>query len=85
MPGSGRRSRRRRLLAAFLATRHQARSLQRLLHKRVAQLDLVLVPQLLVEVPDVQIKVGFPVQRQHFFHRLQRHPLAAGFSLSPVR
>jgi hypothetical protein len=41
------------MLAALLATRHQGRPLQRLLHPGVAQLDGMLLPKLLVEVPDV--------------------------------
>ena len=40
--------------------RHQAGSLQRLLHPGVAQLDPVLLPQLLVEVPHVQVEVLSP-------------------------
>ena len=40
---------------------HQPGSLQRFLHPGVAQLDRVLVPQLLVEVPDVQVVVRLSV------------------------
>jgi len=37
--------------SALAPLRHQARSLQRWLHPRVAQLDLVFIPQFLVKVP----------------------------------
>jgi hypothetical protein len=37
--------------SALAPLRRQARSLQRWLHPRVAQLDLVFIPQFLVKVP----------------------------------
>lgn len=41
----------------------------------VAQLDLVLLAQLLLEMPHVQIEVPLPTQLQHALDRRQRYPL----------
>ena len=45
--------------------RHQARSLQSVLHAGVAQFDAVLLAELLVKVPDVQVGLHLLEQLQH--------------------
>ncbi len=52
-------------LASFL---HQASSLQRQLHPRVTQLDVMVRDQLLVKMPHIEIEVLLLVQPQHFLH-----------------
>src|SRR5579863_3740345 len=56
---------------------HQARGLQRLLHPRVAQTDLMFLAELLMKVTYVQIEVSVPVKTQNLFGLLLRHPPAA--------
>jgi len=60
--------------AALPAPGHQSGALQRLLHPRVAQLDPVLLHQLLVKMAHVQIEILLPIQPQHLLHLGQRHP-----------
>src|SRR5712672_3116849 len=72
------------VLAAFSSARHQPRSLQRLLHEGVAQMDAMLFAELLMKVPHVQIEVGVPVQTQHLLHLGHRHPPVAGLAFTPV-
>ena len=50
------------VFASLAATRHQPGSLQCFLHPGVAQMDSVFFAQLLVKMPDVQIKVHLPIQ-----------------------
>src|SRR5438128_12540590 len=63
---------------------HQSGSLQRQLHPGVAQLDLVLVLQLLVEMPHVQIEIPIAIEPQHLLHQRHRHPFRRGLALPPV-
>src|ERR1700736_1952407 len=70
---------------ALASARHQPRSLQGLLHPGVTQFDPVLGLQLLVKVLHVQIKILFPVQREHFLHRRHRHPATRGLAPPPVQ
>ncbi len=49
--------------------------MQSLLHPGVAQLNPVLLAQLLVKMLHVQIEIAIPVQSQDLLHRRQRHPL----------
>src|ERR1700722_17708265 len=71
--------------AAFPSTPHQTRSLQRLLHPGVAQLDAVLGLQLLVEVLHVQIEILLPVECEHLLHRRHRNPPMRRLAPSPVQ
>ena len=62
---------------SLASPRHQPRPLQRQLHPRVALLDLVLVLQLLVEMPHVQIEIPIAVESEHFappYHVLTTRP-----------
>ena len=52
---------------------HLPRPLQHALHPAVARTNLVLAPQLLVNVPQVQIELLVPVELQHSPHS-PRHP-----------
>src|SRR5580692_12284534 len=70
---------------ALASARHQARSLQCLLHPGVTQFHPVLGLQLLVKVLQVQIEILFPVQREHFLHRRPRHPATRGLAPPPVQ
>src|ERR1700723_554262 len=56
---------------------HQPSALQRLLDPCVAQVDLVLLRQLLVKMAHVQVEVLLPVQIQNLLGLGLRHPLAA--------
>ena len=78
MPGKGRRGRPLAMHSALAPTRHQPRSLQRLLHPAVAELDLVLAAQLLLEVPHVQIVIALAVQPHHLLHQSQRTRFGEG-------
>src|ERR1700726_1054617 len=69
---------------ALASARHQARSLQRLLHPGVTQFDPVLSLQLFVKVLHVQIEILLPVQREHFLHRRHRHPAPRRLAAPPV-
>src|SRR5437879_12905520 len=55
----------------------QAGCLQRLLHPRIAQPDLMFLDELLMEVPHVQVEVLVPVETEHLVGLLLRHPPAA--------
>src|SRR3974390_2858731 len=61
------------------------RPLQRRLHPRVAQPDAVLLAQLLVKMPHVEIEVLLPIQPQHPLHRFHWHPLLARPAAPPVQ
>ena len=63
---------------------HQARPLQGQLHPGITELEAVLFPQLLVEVPHVQIKILLTIQFQHFLDYGQRHPPRARLAPPPV-
>src|SRR6185312_6695955 len=66
-------------------SRHQARSLQRLLHPGVTQLDPVLGLQLLVKMLHVQIEIFFSIQREHLLYRRHRHPATRRLAPPPVQ
>src|SRR4051812_2052604 len=68
-------------LAAF---DHQARSLQRLLHPGVAQLNAVFLLQLFVEMPYLQVVVPLAVQAHHLLAQFQRHSLGTHHPFAPV-
>src|SRR5205807_8255640 len=70
---------------ALASARHQARSLQCLLHPGVTQFDPVLSLQLLVKMLHVQIEILLPVQREHSLHRHHRHPATRGLAPPPVQ
>src|SRR5580765_3072481 len=67
------------------SSRHQSRSLQRLLHPGVTKFDPMLGLQLLVKVLHVQIKIFFPVQGEHFLHRRHCHPPPRRLTPPPVQ
>ena len=84
MPGSGRRG---RLLAVRRALRRpldQARVLQDALGPAVAQLELVLGPQPLVEVLDGEVEIARPVLLQQPFDPIDRHPPARHPAAPPI-
>src|ERR1017187_482355 len=85
IPGSGRRSRRLRCTPRLGLALHQTGCLQRLLNPRVAQPDLMFLAELLMKVPNVQIKVPVPIQAQNLFGLLLRHAPAAWLTPSPVQ
>src|SRR6266853_974069 len=55
------------------------------LNRRPLTLHAVLVPQLFVEVPDIQVVIRFLVESQHLLDRRQWNALGARFSLAPIR
>src|SRR5674476_679816 len=63
---------------------HQPSPLQRFLYPRIAQPDRVLVPQLFVEVPDVQVVVRLFIEAQHLLYSVQRNPFSTRFPLAAV-
>src|SRR5215831_10778486 len=69
----------------FPSAGHQPRSLQRLFHPGVTQLDPMLGLQLLMKVLHVQIEILLPVQREHLLHRRHRHPTTRRLAPSPVQ
>src|SRR6516225_5249301 len=69
---------------ALASARHQARSLQGLLHPGITQLDPVLGLQLLLKVLHVQIEVLLPIQRKHSLHCGHRHPSTRRLAPPPV-
>jgi hypothetical protein len=64
---------------------YQAGCLQRLLDPGIAQPDLVVLAQHLMEVPHVQIEVPVPVQAQNVIRLLLRHSPGTGLPQSPVQ
>src|SRR5258708_30137414 len=64
--------------------RHQSRALQRQLYPGVAELDLVVALQLLVEMAYVQIEIPIPVESQHLLHLRYRHSFRRRLALPPV-
>src|ERR1700688_275969 len=64
---------------------HQSGCLQRLLHPRVAQPDLMFFAELLMEVTHVQIEVLVPVETESLVGLLLRHSSAAWLPPSPVQ
>src|SRR5271169_2773301 len=64
---------------------HHPRSLQQPFHPAVADRHLVLLLQLLVKVPHVQIEILLPIQPQHFLHHRQRYFLGRRFPTPPVK
>src|ERR1700689_3688254 len=64
---------------------HQAGCLQRLLHPRVAQTDLVFFAELLMEVTHVQIEILVTVQTENLVCLLLRHPPTAWLPPSTVQ
>src|ERR1700678_4389528 len=63
---------------------HQTRSLQGLLHPAIAQLNLVLRSQLLVEMAYVQIEILLPIQAEQLLDHNQQHPLGTRLSQSAI-
>jgi len=63
---------------ALPSPRHQSCALQHALHPAVAECDLVLAPQLLVKMPQVQIEILLPVQFQHPLHHRRRNRFGEG-------
>src|SRR5947209_18235397 len=59
--------------APLLASPDETGTLESLLDPGVAELDAMLIPQLLVKVPHAQVEVGFLRERQHTLDLLQRH------------
>jgi hypothetical protein len=72
------------MLASLAPPGHQPGPLQRLLHERVAQLNLMLLFELLVKVPHIEIEVFLAIEPQHLFHLLHRHPLITRPRLAPI-
>src|SRR5712692_423788 len=70
--------------AALPRLDRQPRSLQRQLHPGVAELDPVLLAQLLVKVPHTEIAILLPIQPQHLFGERQRHTAGTGLPGAPV-
>ncbi len=68
-------------LAALL---DQPRPLQRQLHPGVAELEALLLAQLLVKMAHVEVGVLLLVEPQDLFHRGERHALRAGLTSPPV-
>jgi hypothetical protein len=62
---------------ALPTLRHQARSLQRLLDPAIAQVDVVLLAQLLVEMQHAEIEVLLLIQRQNALGCFQGNPMDA--------
>src|SRR5258708_26219445 len=58
---------------AFPSPRYQPGSLQGQLHPGVAELNRVLLPQLLVKMPHVQIEILLAIQSQYLLHLAQRN------------
>src|SRR5208282_2835078 len=71
--------------SALAPLRHHPRPLQQPFHPAVADLYLVLLLQLLVKVPNVQIEVLLPIQPQDFLHHRHRHPLGRWLTPPPVK
>src|SRR5260370_41654744 len=63
------------VLAPLPAARYQPRSLQRLFHPAVADLQSMLFGQLLVKMSHAQVEVSLPIQPQHQLGRLHRYPI----------
>src|SRR3990172_437720 len=63
---------------------HQARSLQGELHPGVAQVDAVLLPQLLVKVPHGAVKILLPIQLPHLLDSRHGHPPGTRGAPPPV-
>ena len=61
--------------SAFAPNPNQTRGLQRLLHPRVVVVDATLFSQLLVKVPDIEIRVRLPIQLQYLLQLLYGHAL----------
>src|SRR5450631_4279503 len=64
---------------------HQAGGLQRLLDPRVAQPDLMVLAELLMKMPHVQIEVLVPVQAENLFGLLLRNAPSARCSSPPIQ
>src|SRR5260370_34228824 len=69
---------------ALAPPRHQPRSLQRLLHPGVAQLDAMLSFQLLVKMLYVHVEILLPVEREYFLHGCRAHPPMRRLPSPPV-
>src|SRR6202043_350233 len=64
---------------------HHPRPLQDPFHPAVADLHLVLLLQLFVKVPHVQVEILLPIQSQNFLHHRHRHPLGRRLPPPPVK
>src|SRR6266576_1477307 len=69
---------------AFPSPLYQPGSLQGQLHPGVAELNLVLLPQLLVKMPHVQIEIPLAIQFQYLLHLGQGHSFRRGASSSAI-
>src|SRR5580704_17505254 len=70
--------------SAFPSPRCQPGSLQGLLHPGVAELNLMLFPQLLVKMPHVQIEILLAIQSQYLLHLGPRNSLRRRGSSSAI-
>ncbi len=61
--------------ASFARLAHQTCALQRQLHLRVAQIEAVLLAELLMKMAHVQVEMLLPIKPQHLFDKRHRHPL----------
>ena len=68
----------------FRRPSHQTGRLQRRLHPCVAELDPVLLVQLLDEMLHVEVEIPLPIQTQHSLDLIDRHSLRAGLLRPPV-
>src|SRR5262249_27694944 len=64
---------------------HQARSLQRLFDPRIAQVNPVLLYQLLVKMAHVQVVILLPIERQYLLHHRQGHSALTRQAPPPVQ
>src|ERR1017187_4036476 len=85
IPGSGRRGRIFAKHSALPPLGHHPRPLQDPFHPAVADLHLVLLLQLLVKVPYLQIEILLPIQPQNFLHHRHCHPLGRRLPPPPVK
>src|SRR5215472_14670026 len=60
---------------AFAPDRNQPRSLKRILHPRIAVMDSMLLPQLLVKMTHIKIRILLPIQFQDLLQFLHGHLL----------
>src|SRR5437899_9607976 len=70
---------------ALAPPRHQSCPLQGLLHPAVAEFDLMLIAELLMKMPHVQIVIAVAIQPQYLLHQRQRHPLRRRLPTPPIK
>src|SRR5437588_1999191 len=64
---------------------HQSRPLQCLLHPAVAEFNPMLIAELLMKMPHVQIVIAVTIQPQHLLHQRQRHPPRRRLPTPPIK